>query len=319
MFTSHGKPTLALLAALTFAACDSESGGLIGSGDGSRLTVQITDAPADLAEANVKVQKIVLIRSQAGEGSGSDRVELTPRSTDWIDLLKLDNGKVQDLVTETVEPGSYGQVRLIVCDMYIKTKSGQIVATSGTTLPTGVTATTGTELRLTSQCQSGFKVNFAEGSVAVAAGTNTLIIDFDVARSFAHEAGRSGKWIVTPVLHGVKREQGGTITGTVALQGITLPLSCGAESLTQTTLLTRVHPTATAGTIVRSARAGADGSYRISNVAAGTYVLGVEQVTFPNGDKLNFTATANPASVAVAAGGSTTSNLSVTAATCVKA
>jgi hypothetical protein len=306
-----------LIGALFAGAC--ESNGVAGSPGEPRLGVMLSDAPADLAEANVKIQKIVLIRSESGEGDASSRVELTPKSTDWIDLLTLANGKVQELANETIEPGSYRQVRLVVCEMYIETKAGQVIASADATLPAGVTAAPGAELKLPSQCKSGFKVKLADGEVAVEGGTNTLVIDFDVQRSFAREAGRSGKWIVTPTLHGVKRERGATISGTVALQNVTLPVACGGESLAQGALLQRFVPTATAGTTVRSGSTSAQGAFSISHVAPGSYALAADTAVFANGDKLAFTAAATPATVTTTAGGSATAAYSVSATTCIKA
>ena len=304
-----------LLCALAAGACESDD--VAGSPGEPRLGVMLSDAPADLAEANVKVQKVVLIRADSGEGAGSGRVELTPKSTDWIDLLTLDDGKVQELVEETVEPGSYRQVRLVVCEMYIRTKTGQVVASPGATLPSGVVATAGTELKLPSQCTSGFKVKLAEGEVTVEGGSNTLVIDFDAQRSFAREAGKSGKWIVTPVLHGVKGERGGMIAGTVAVQGVALPLTCGGESLSQGALLQRFVPTATAVSTVRTGRTRALGPFKIAHVAPGTYTLASDTAAFENGDRLVFTAAATPATVTVTAGATTTAAFAVSAATCI--
>ena len=309
-------PAALLMGTLALGACDEAP---LASGGAPRLAILLSDAPADLAEANVRIEKVVLIRDESGEGSGAGRVELTPKSTDWVNLLTLANGKVQDLVTETIGAGTYRQVRLVVCDMYIKTKAGQIVATPGTTLPAGVTAAPGTELKLNSQCRSGFKVAFAENGVTVGDGTNTVVIDFDVQRSFVREAGKSGKWTVAPVLHGVREERGGGIGGTVALQGVALPVSCGGESLTQSALLQRFVPTATAGTTVRSGSTSGTGSYGISHLAPGSYSVGADSVVFADGSRLRFTAVANPATVTVTAGASATSNFTVSAVSCTPA
>lgn len=319
MFAGNGKLGLTLLmGALLATACDV--GNPLGSNGGARLTVKLTDAPGDLAEANVKVEKIIFIRDAQGEGVGSDRVEFTPVSTDWIDLLTLDNGQVEDLITETIEPGTYQQVRVIVCEAYIETTDGKVIATPGATLPVGVTATAGTELKLTSQCNSGFKVNFQDEGLTITEGSNTLVVDFDVNRSFVHEAGKSGKWIVTPVLHGFTFEETAKVTGTVTLQGITLPLVCGGESLTQELLLGKFVPNATLGTTIRTgSTTGATGAFSIANLVAGSYTLGSEIVTFNNGDKLTFTATATPPTVSLAAGNTVTANYLVTAAACTPA
>lgn len=316
MFARCGKHGLALLfGALLATACDDSNP--LGSNGEARLSVKLTDAPGDLAEANVKVEKIIFIRDADGEGEGSDRVEFTPASTGWIDLLTLDNGQVEDLITETIAPGTYQQVRVIVCEAYIETTDGDVIATPGATLPVGVTATPGAELKLTSQCKSGFKVNFQDEGLTVTEGSNTLVVDFDVNRSFIHEAGKSGKWVVTPVLHGFTFEETAKVTGTVTLQNITLPLVCGGESLTQELLLGKFIPNATVGTTVRTgSTTGATGAFSIANLLAGSYTLGLETVTFSNGDKLAFTATATPSNLSLTAGSTVTANYVVTAATC---
>lgn len=316
MFGKHLKLSTPLLAAaLALTGC--ESGDIFNSDEqGARLTVQITDAPGDLAEAWVRIDRVLLLQSEAGEGEGGARVELTPKSAEWINLLTLAGGKVADLVTETVEPGTYGQLRMVVCNMYIKTRSGEIIATPGATLPEGVTPKAGSELKLTSQCQSGFKVNFAGKGITVDEGSTTVVVDFDVAQSFVHQAGRSGKWIVKPTLHGVTKEKDGAIRGTVALKDVALPVACGGESLTQSALLARVVPTATAGTTVRTGTTSGQGEFKIAHLAPDTYTLGVDKLGFANGDTLSFAATATPASVRVETGANASAAYTVTAATC---
>lgn len=316
MISKHLKLSAPLLAAtLALTAC--ESGDPLTSDDqAARLTVQITDAPGDLAEAWVRIDKVLLLQSGQGEGESGQRVELTPKSAEWINLLTLAGGKVADLVTETVEPGTYGQLRMVVCNMYIKTRSGQIIATPGADLPAGVTPSAGGELKLTSQCKSGFKVNFAGEGIAVDEGSTTLVVDFDVAQSFVHQAGRSGKWIVKPTLHGVRKEKDGAIRGTVALQNVTLPVACGGESLTQSALLAKVVPTATAGATVRTGTTTGQGEFKIAHLAPDTYTLGVDKLGFANGDTLSFAATASPASVQVETGVNASAAYTVTAATC---
>ena len=63
----------------------------------------------------------------------------------------------------------------------------------------------------------------------------------------------------------------------------------------------------------------APGAYSISHLAEGSYTLGADSVVFADGSSLRFTAAASPAAVTVSPGASATSNMTVTAATCVPA
>lgn len=311
---------------IALAACDNGSGSSItGPNNGqAAFTVRLTDAPGDLAEAWVRIQKIQLVGGR--DSTRTDSLQsLTPKDSGWINLLALTGGKTTDLFSGNIKAGHFSQVRLIVCDMYIKTTDGQIVATSGASLPSGVTATAGSELKLTSQCHSGFKVVLRGDSMSVGADSSgTLTIDFDAKQSFAHEAGKSGKWIVTPVLFGSFTSQGGnggnapgSITGNVTLaQSITLPLACGGQSLTVDSLRKAFVPTATKADTVRSGTTTAAGVYTISNLLAGTYTMGVAKLGLANGDSLTYTATATPSSVAVTAGTAAHSDYAVSAVAC---
>ena len=52
------------LCALAAGACDGLGAGI--APGPPRLGVMLSDAPADLAEANVRIQKVVLIREDSG-------------------------------------------------------------------------------------------------------------------------------------------------------------------------------------------------------------------------------------------------------------
>ncbi len=299
-----------LAGALFLGACEASTGSL--EPGEARLTVQLTDAPGDLKEARVKVSKIILQGAGTGD-STSARQEFTVTSGEWINLLDLAGGKLQNLVSGvTVQPGTYSQLRLVVDGAYVVTRDNKVYATSGAALPSGVTSTG--ELKCPGCAQSGFKVIFP-GGITVADAT-TLLIDFDVNQSFGHEAGNSGKFILKPVLIGTRRTEGtqpGSIGGTVSLaQGVAIP-ACGGQA---TLDLTRFVPTATSGTTLKTGTTTAAGAYTIGAVAPGTYALGVDRVGFANGDTLSFAATATPASVTVAPGAASTAAYSVTSATC---
>lgn len=313
---------------LALAACDTGSPVGVNGSKVSRLTVQLTDAPADLAEAWVRVQKVELIGgdsvapdSTVADTTAADTTKSSQISVDsgWINLLALQDGKTQSLFSGNVRAGHYAQVRLIVCDMYIVTTDSQVVATAGTTLPSGVKATAGSELKLTSQCHSGFKVVLRGGSLALdSAGASTLTIDFDAKRSFVHQAGKSGKWIVTPVLFGTQSKSGtgtGTIAGNVVLDTAIHFVKCGGDSLTTSVLLSKFVPTAK-DTAVHTGTTTSAGAFTIGGLAPASYAMGADKLGFANGDTLSFTAAATPATVTVTAGATAKADYAVSAPVC---
>jgi hypothetical protein len=313
MAASHGKLLLPLLAgALALGACES-TGDLTG-GDTPRLTVQLTDAPGDLKEAHVRISKVILQGTLTGD-SASSRQEFPITSTGFIDLLKLSGGTFRELFSSVpVKPGRYQQLRLVVDEAYIVTRDNRVFSTSPLSqLPAGTT--NGGELKCPGCKESGFKVSFP-GGIEIGQSSNTLLIDFDAKQSFGHEAGKSGKFILKPVLRGIKRESTpalGSVAGTVSLaQGVTVP-ACGGQTGLN---LTQFVPTVKADTSTFTGTTAADGKFTIANLRSGSYTLGVAPVGFANGDTLTFTATPNPASVAVAAGKAAAAGYSVTAATC---
>ncbi|MGH7552365.1 MAG: DUF4382 domain-containing protein, partial [Longimicrobiales bacterium] len=134
-------PILATAAStvLALTACDDGSGDrLTGSDDGGRLTIQLTDAPGDLQEAFIKIDRFILIRSEE-DANGLDRIELTPNNAGFIELLALAGGKVLNVVNQAVVPtGTYIEVRVVLDEAYVRLKDGRVFATGDATLPAGV-------------------------------------------------------------------------------------------------------------------------------------------------------------------------------------
>ena len=295
-----------VVAALVAGACDN--GDSI-SGDGrGRLTIGLTDAPAaDIKEAWIQIDEFILFND-----STSGSITLDPTQTGWINLLALSGGKVLDIVNKALVPnGSYSQLRLVLGDAYIVLKDGRVFATPGADLPSGVTAVG--EAKCPSCAQSGYKVNFTNGPLIVNSNTFVLI-DFDVAQSFAHEAGKSGKVIIHPVLKATTQNVAfSLIKGLVSLaQNITIP-ACGGQNNTRAIF----KPTAATVTDTVTAAVDTAGNYRITNLAPATYTMSaIKDYTFANGDSLTIASTPTPGSVTLAAGDSATVNYQITAATC---
>lgn len=300
-------------AGLFLAGCDDSSGP-----DNGRLTIQLTDAPGDLAEAFIKVDHFVLFETGSddegeGEGEGEGRIELMPEHGGYIDLLTLQGGQVLDLVDDALVPaGSYSELRMVLDEAYVRLEDGRVYATENAELPAGVTAA-GT-LRCPSCSQSGFKVKFLGDGLRVE-DNSVVLIDFDVAQSFGHQAGQSGQWIMRPVLRATTNTiMLGTIDGTVALDdGVTLPATCGGT----TGAITQFRPFAVMGEDTITGVVDEAGAYSITGLMPGTYTLGHwAELSFTDGATLTFAAAATPASVTVPEGDVVESNFVVTSATC---
>lgn len=299
---AHRAPILSILAAcMALAACDGATGS-----DTSRVTLKLTDAPADLAEAWVEIEEIYL------QGSGG-RVVLRGESTGLVNLLTLKDAVV-DLVDGAVVPsGSYSDLRFVIGDAYVRTTSGAVYAKAGTALPAGTTAT-GT-LQCPSCAQTGIKVKFAGGALTLDDDAEVVLVDFDVSQSFGRQAGQSGQWVMRPVLTGADFTATGSIAGRIALaEGVALPATCGGAAVS----LSQFVPRAIVGAdSVASGAVQADGAYRIRYLAPGSYTLGhAASLTFDNGQTLAFVAAATPATVSVASGATAAADYRITAATC---
>jgi hypothetical protein len=307
MTKKHGRLALPLVAALAMAACD---GGTGGSGD-ARVSIRLTDAPGDLKEAWVRIDRIYL-KGGAADSTQNGGTDLLTTRTGWVDLLTLSGGRTAELVSGAVVPaGRYSELRMVVCEAYVVADNGDVYATHDAVLPAGVTADG--QLQVPSGCSSGFKIKFkGDEPVELESESTIMTVDFDVSQSFGHQAGNSGRWVMHPVLHATAVGFAGGIGGAVTLAtGVALP-TCGGSAVAVTAFV----PQATAGTETFTSAVDSDGRYRIT-VAPGTYTMGyAPALSFANGDSLMVTAAPSVPSATVAAGSVTTVDYSITAATC---
>ncbi|HEX8393061.1 MAG TPA: DUF4382 domain-containing protein, partial [Longimicrobium sp.] len=179
----NAKLFLPLMAAAALAACDGGT-----STDQARISIRLTDAPADVREAWVRIDRIYLQGGEKADSSAAGRggrVDLTTNRTDWVNLLTLSGGRTAELVNgATVPAGRYSELRFVVCEAYVVTNSGDVFASDGAQLPAGVAASKG-RLNIPSACSSGVKVKFPSGDDAVnlESESTILTVDFDVSQS----------------------------------------------------------------------------------------------------------------------------------------
>jgi hypothetical protein len=296
---------------LPLAACDDDG---VGGTDGkTSLSVYLTDAPGDVDSVWVEILGINL---QGSEGP----VELLGEPTDLILLTDL-VGVTQLLVDDAdLEPGSYSQLRMRVGNVVLLAKEPadekKVYVKGGDdlVLPEGLDQWPLGDLQCPSCSQSGIKVKIPNDQAEMEEGEAALVLDFDVAQSFGHKAGNSGKWVMHPVIHGTFTDQPSSalsIGGTVALETdsegnptVTLP-TCPGD--TDPITIEDFSPTATlegivdgdGNPIVRFGTVVEDGSFVIGFLPAGTYTMWFEDSITRGENVLTFTADVVPQEVSL--------------------
>jgi hypothetical protein len=227
---------LPLLAGLLALAACSDTRATGASGETSRVSLLLTDAPGDLRAAVVTITDIYL-QGAGGDSAGtSGRVYLLQNGSVTTNLLTLANDVLPIVDDRPIPAGRYGQLRFVISGGYIEVGNAgggsTIYATSPdyAGLPAG--AHVDGELKCPSCSQSGFKVllhGFSQGADSgddfEIQGDQTLLVDFDVSQSYGRPAGNSGKWILKPTLRATSVQSSASITVTLApAAGLVLPL-----------------------------------------------------------------------------------------------
>lgn len=318
-------PVVALAAAAGLAACDDTGSSDLSGPDlssGTPLTVQMTDAPGDLEAAWVRVAEIRL----AGESDADGDTDGTALEVEDPEaLIPLTPEAVTDLVSdEPVEPGVYGQLRLVIDGGVAESTDGRVW-----TFGEGVEHPDGLEADGTLKCpsceQTGVKVNLPDGALEIDDEAVVLMLDFNVSESFGHVAGRSGKFVMRPTITSSVVETSGDIEGTVVVEeGVELP-ECGGEARTVEDVTPRAvfaddPETSVTAEVEAESEDGTEGSYRMRFLQPGEWEMDVvAEVEFErDGDveTLTFEADADPDRATVESGVPTTVDYTVTAADC---
>jgi hypothetical protein len=234
---------VAALACLFTAGCNKKNEG---EGTG-KVSVSITDAPfkIDLIEsAEITVSK-VLIRIK----SASDTVPyivLTDKET-TIDLIKLRNGVLEELVTLDIPSGTYNRINLIVSEASLKLKTGEVF-----------------DLKIPSGSSSGIKINITPPIVIESQMSGDVILDADLSKSFVLK-GNPAKpdkivgFKFKPVIRAVNVTRTGTVSGKVT--DISLSVLENAAVFIKK------------DTVIATTFTDAGGQYQIPGVQPGTYTV----------------------------------------------
>lgn len=284
--------------------------------EGARVSLYLTDAPGDVEAVWVQIDHVYL---QGGDGP----VTLLDEPTDLIELTEL-VGVAQALADEVEIPeGAYSQLRMVLGGAVLEATDGTVYTMGGAEHPGELPATG--DLMCPSCEQSGLKALMPGGEVVIEEGSTALVLDFDVARSFGHRAGRSGKWIMRPVIHTTAMRDGPDghgIEGTVVLDdGVALP-ECPAGTPRS---VEDFIPTATSLTlldgegdpIVRSGTVDDSGAFTIGFVPVGEWSMGFVGSLDLTDWALTFDASVEPGQVEIEPGSDVQGVLyTVTGASC---
>lgn len=185
-----------LAVAVLFTGCDDSGTGSDGSM--GTMTVEMTDAPIDSADAvNVHIERVE-VQAQDSEGEEGEWIILSEPQQSY-NLLELVNGATEVIGTKELEPGTYEQIRLIL------STDGHSVVVDNTeysmTVPSG--AQTGIKLNIDAEIQPDIEY--------------VLLLDFDASRSVvaAGQPGNAQKYLLKPVIKAKEKAITGNIEGVV--------------------------------------------------------------------------------------------------------
>ncbi|MGD8698543.1 MAG: DUF4382 domain-containing protein [Gemmatimonadales bacterium] len=163
--------------------------------NGGLGSAQFSAAPTTSATVDVLWVKIRDICLQGDQS----RQCLLDEPTEWIDV----DGWMTLVEDVEVEPGT-AQLRFIIAEAVLIAE-GRVFATSAVDLtndpPLPDLEAEGL-LHCPSCSQSGIKVIFPGGEPMISEGENFLVAEFDVSESLGKERGKSGRWVMHPVIRG---------------------------------------------------------------------------------------------------------------------
>ncbi|MFO8100202.1 MAG: DUF4382 domain-containing protein [Salinibacter sp.] len=169
---------------LLVVGCDSSGT----TDEGGTLAVNLTDAPGDITEAEVTIERVtaVPVEDSAAGDAREGGVSVLTDSSFTVDLTRLQDGVTELLGEVQVPPGTYSQIRLVTAD----TANVMYETTSGDT--------TQADLEQPSASETGLKINFDPVELNSESDRAEVTLDFSVEESFV-ETGE-GTYIFKPVV-----------------------------------------------------------------------------------------------------------------------
>lgn len=207
MKTSWSIFTVTAIALTMLASCTPKDE--TGDNNKGSLKVLLTDSPfpADEVRAvNVTVDRVSIKQPDdlTTEETDESGFLVLSEETNTYNLLDLQNGTVATLANiESIGPGTYTEIRLHIV-------SAEIVLIDGSVF----------DLKIPSGSSSGLKIKIDGGLEVRSGNLSTLILDFDVSRSFVMKGRNPHTGVINgfnfkPVIRAVAEDISGSMEGTV--------------------------------------------------------------------------------------------------------
>lgn len=253
---------LALAAALITACGDSDTPTL---SSGGQVNVQLTDAPFPFSQVKSVDVWVLRIDAKLADVDSTEAANEAD-SAGWktlvspnqsINLLTLRNGATSNLGTATLPVGTYKSFRMV-----IDTDKSSVTLNDDTK----------PDVKWPSAGKNGIKL-ILDKPFDVATGTTTLLVDFDVGRSFimrGNSISQNGL-LFKPVIRATTQQSTGAIAGTVHGDNATGPVIAGAtvEVLKAGTTLGDTNE----NNVVRTGVTDANGNFTLAFIPPGSYVV----------------------------------------------
>jgi len=220
---------VAVIAGL-FTACTEDENMDSMNGKGT-VSVLLTDAPFpsdQVAEANVLIDRIELRKAEDPEIEDTAEFFIVSEELQEFNLLDLRNGITSQIGEAELEPGVYDQIRLHIVEANVVLNDEE---------------NTVFDLKIPSGTSSGLKINIVNGLEVTGGSTNTLILDFDVSKSFVVQGNAKAAkgikgFIFKPVIRATVEDVAGAVEGIVTTgeAGTLLP-NIPVEILQDTTVV----------------------------------------------------------------------------------
>ncbi|HEX6534231.1 MAG TPA: DUF4382 domain-containing protein [Gemmatimonadaceae bacterium] len=253
---------LALAAALAVpAACGDGTAPRQQGGDGT-TSVLLTDSPFpyDSLES-VSVYVLSVAASPTGDTTTDEGWVTIAEPHRAFDMLDLQRGKTALAGAAKIPAGEYRAVRMV-----IDTDSSSIVTKAGF------------EAQIDWQSSAGRPVLYAlvEHPVSVPEDGASIVIDFDVGRSFLCPIEGCSRFIFSPVLRAVDEAATGSISGVVRGDS-----ASGGAPAANATITVYTDSTQAPGPwlVVATGKADAEGEYHVPFLAPGSYILEADAST----------------------------------------
>lgn len=176
------------------SACTSDTS------DVARVSAELrpTNPDPSFIDAAITIESIYL----TSEAHGEVVLFEGPATIDLVDLPAATVALVNDV---EVPAGEYEQLRFVISGGYLEVVEDGTARLYATDDYPFVPRTPDGELRMPSFATSGLKVQL-HGVSAFDSEQELVVVDFDVAGSFGHQAGNSGAWVMHPVVSATEVE-----------------------------------------------------------------------------------------------------------------